>query len=1002
MKPYHVSRKPSFIKITLVFLVLTIPSVLYLLNINNSRHNGDFFASQGVLDLRDWDMDRNLWLDGQWEFYPKEIIRPGDGFSEKSKLITVPGSWESFMDNSSEGFATYRLLVKLPKDATYALKIKTLRLASEIYINGDLLSKTGQVSENRGSFSPASYYQFIPVKSVDGMIEIIIPVSSFGYHSGGIVSSIEFGEYNKMLRNNYRFRSLEVFSITLYYGFGLFFIMNYFRMGRYDYLLYFGLSFTSLAFFHSIMNEQLLRLLFDYSFYTRIRLQTVFMALSAIFLLKASHSFFKDYSNEKVVRLIAGINLFSLLYIFVNPLMLTSINAFILQVSLALSYLLNYSYVLLLLLRALKEKNEYSEYLWIIILSYVYYWLILIAKAILEIDTGSIQLILLAFMSIGVGLLIHHQQAVERSTLEELTNKLILESKTKNSFLRSTSEKLRDLLGNQEIIITQLYEGKKGSLNTRQQEDLLHLNREIQSLKRLSDDLVEATLLDKKIRKLTSSNLDVYRLVENILDQLNMWASDRNIQLINGLEPDFPILITDDEKFAQIIFNLLYNAIDNTGRNGIVRITANQIGDYVEFSIADSGAGIEESELSDIFNLFYKTQEDEDGLGIGLAVVKSLVEVQGGSIRVESKLGEGSIFTFSLPATFDTSKGVRTYEPEVPRLEVPVRESESARRVLITNRREADNYRLLFEGRDYRLFFEDEVSSVLQVLKEEAFDLLVVDFTKDSRGLSKLSSNIREEFSLVELPILAIMDYGARIDFHRAIDHGINDYIRKPLDREEFISRVESLIRMKASVEEGIEREFRYFRSQISPHFLYNTLNTIIMLSYKDEGKTREALYNLSIYFRGKLDIYKKGLISLSEEIELVKAYLEIEKLRFADKIDIVYELDDDLRTRIAPLTIQPLVENALKHGLKGRQDIQVIIRALKEDGFYRIEIIDNGAGIEESELRNLLEERSEGLGFVNSMRKIKMIKGSRLDVESILGQGTRITIMLPEVRNWK
>lgn len=221
MKSYPISKKYILSKTAFAFLTMVIIATLYLISINYSRNDGQFTASQGVLDLRDWSMDKNLQLDGEWEFYPMEILRPGDSIPETKNIIKVPSNWSDNMGNSSDGFATYRLIIKVPEDTIYALKIKSLRLAGEVYVNGDLLSKTGKVAETIEDFLPASFYQFIPVKSVEGEIELLIPVSSFGFISGGIVSSIEFGEYYKMLRSNEISKNLETFAITLYFFFGM-------------------------------------------------------------------------------------------------------------------------------------------------------------------------------------------------------------------------------------------------------------------------------------------------------------------------------------------------------------------------------------------------------------------------------------------------------------------------------------------------------------------------------------------------------------------------------------------------------------------------------------------------------------------------------------------------------------------------------------------------------------------------------------------------------------
>lgn len=181
---------------------------------------------------------------------------------------------------------------------------------------------------------------------------------------------------------------------------------------------------------------------------------------------------------------------------------------------------------------------------------------------------------------------------------------------------------------------------------------------------------------------------------------------------------------------------------------------------------------------------------------------------------------------------------------------------------------------------------------------------------------------------------------------------------------------------------ERVEQEFKYFFSQISPHFLHNTLNTIIALSYDEPEKTREALTYLSVYFRGKMDLHlQSGLIPLDDEIEMVTAYLEIERMRFGDRLEIVYDLDPDLACMVPPLTLQPLAENAVKHGVAKMGGMgKVSISSRRVDDKVHLTIKDNGPGISNEQLQSILRGESDRLGLVNIIRKIDLLEGASID----------------------
>lgn len=128
----------------------------------------------------------------------------------------------------------------------------------------------------------------------------------------------------------------------------------------------------------------------------------------------------------------------------------------------------------------------------------------------------------------------------------------------------------------------------------------------------------------------------------------------------------------------------------------------------------------------------------------------------------------------------------------------------------------------------------------------------------------------------------------ARLVEVQSFQEGATDFLQRPINLEELQVRIKSLLLMKASSQEALENELKFLSTQITPHFLYNTFNTIIGLSYKGEEKTREALHHLSTYFRAKLDFQgQNNLIPLENEIELVQAYPPIEKMRFGNRLNI-------------------------------------------------------------------------------------------------------------------
>lgn len=302
----------------------------------------------------------------------------------------------------------------------------------------------------------------------------------------------------------------------------------------------------------------------------------------------------------------------------------------------------------------------------------------------------------------------------------------------------------------------------------------------------------------------------------------------------------------------------------------------------------------------------------------------------------------------------------------------------------------------------YNLLFAMDGKSALEILDKDKVDLIVLDYILPDMSSKEVCKKTREKFSMTELPVIVLTASLRTIDLEELFARGVNDYIRKTADKGELASRIKSLLAMKESIKEGLTKEFQYFYSQISPHFLYNTINTIIGLSYKDVDKSREALSNLAIYFRGKLEVYKKEtLISLDSELELVTAYLEIEQMRHGDRLKVKIHIDEDVNTMIPPLTIQPLVENSIHHGFrpKGKGYIKIVVKS--QEDLVTIKVEDDGVGMDEEKQNRLLRGSSDRLGFKNVMDKIKIIKGANLQLRSKENEGTRILITLPKVNKY-
>lgn len=183
--------------------------------------------------------------------------------------------------------------------------------------------------------------------------------------------------------------------------------------------------------------------------------------------------------------------------------------------------------------------------------------------------------------------------------------------------------------------------------------------------------------------------------------------------------------------------------------------------------------------------------------------------------------------------------------------------------------------------------------------------------------------------------------------------------------------------------------------SQIQPHFLYNSLSSIAMMCTIDPETAQEATVTFADYLRGNMDSLKqKTPVPFTKELEHLKKYLYIEKLRFGKKLNIVYDIQSDAFV-LPQLSVQPLVENAVKHGISRKRGGGTLTIATREtEDSFEVIVSDDGNGFDTTEVKN--DGRSH-IGMDNVRRRIKEMCGGSVRIESKIGEGTVATVVLPK-----
>jgi sensor histidine kinase YesM len=311
---------------------------------------------------------------------------------------------------------------------------------------------------------------------------------------------------------------------------------------------------------------------------------------------------------------------------------------------------------------------------------------------------------------------------------------------------------------------------------------------------------------------------------------------------------------------------------------------------------------------------------------------------------------------------------------------------------------------LASESESYDLVTVTSAQEALHRLDHREWDLIIADVMMPQMSGYELTRRVREYFSISELPVLLLTARSQQEDLYTGFHAGANDYIMKPVDSMELKSRVRALTDVKKSARERLWMEAAWLQAQIKPHFLFNTLNTIASLSHVDHVRMVNLIEEFGKYLRSSFNPQNLDrVVSLEYELALLKSYLYIEKERFGNRLDIVWEVDEQVSLLLPPLSIQPLAENAIRHGIMNRIDGGTLcIRIQQQEDGTEIAIMDDGVGMSQEELDRLLnpqQEQYSGIGLRNTDRRLKQVFGKGLYISSHPNQGTTVSFHVPRAQ---
>ncbi|KAA8782943.1 response regulator [Paenibacillus amylolyticus] len=972
-------------------------------------------AKKGVMDLTglEWTNRSVIPLDGEWEFYPKQLLTPQQIHLAHIKpiMMQVPGNWDDKSNShgsvmNGKSYGTYRLLVRnVPQGEMMAIAKRYVRFSDAMYVDGKLMNRSGIPGESAASYVPRNEPYMVYFHPDRSEIEIVLQAANFDFRSGGIYNSIDLGQGRYMENRAMIQAGLELLIIGILGIFSLLFIYLYVRLHRDGIQLLYALFFIGFALTVVTNGERLLlHLVPELSFELVYKLKYIAVyGLSII----ASLITWRLVPDDRVwwkkwKKIPSGMLTVYLGLITISPFRVYSSIQEVMYVVNVGSYAVAFFVILRQYIRTSDEKRTRSEAqllivcIWLMLVNYVL-GIIVTWYPVSQVLLNCTTIVILGTFA----MLLIYQYVQAYASMQRLTLQLQLADKAKDEFLLLTSHELNSPLHSIIHLSRSLLTMSMKRTNELEVRSKLQLIRNTAyRMSNLVNDLIDVSRFRDGVVKISLGTVDLVSCLSLVTEVLGFLASGKEIIIVRRMEPDARYITADENRLLQVLYNLVYHMMGQY-YNGELIFSSERDQMVIRITLhmkAERGSG---SRLGP--GGLDTTSAQAERTAAGLSAAYEIVSAMGGKLTINE---EKAWITLELPPAADADMilleaavGEETYMGEEKKVE-----SMNSGHVFIATSDLVDLEQLntLLSAEGFQLSFADNHTKVRSVLAGgRQPDLVILDAMLPEITGYEMCRQIRMEFSQAELPVLFINTRSTPADIEACIQAGGNDFITRPLDAGEILVRIHMLLGMKQLVKQAANNEMAFLRSQIKPHFLYNALGTIMSLCFTDGPRAGELLGSFSRYLRILFHLDNtEELIPLRQEMELIQAYVEIEQERFGSRLQVELDVDSTLYLcKVMPLLIEPLVENAIRHGVSKKIDGgKVTLSIRKHQEQVQVVVEDDGIGMSQEQVTLVLNrnQSDQGIGLQNVQRRLKHLNGQGPVIQSELGQGTKIRIEFP------
>jgi len=780
-------------------------------------------------------------LDGEWEFFPKQFVPPGsiqESFSSKEfgtqrVYLKVPGVWNQVQPGLS--YATYRIRIFSPEEKLMGIRIPDINTACRVFFNGKLIASAGNVSEDPNFHKPQLLLFLEPLEVQAGENELLIHVSNFSHYKGGMLESVKIGEWQSIRKEYLIGLASELFLSGAILIMGIYHL-GLFLLRRKDKTpLYFSLFCLLITVRVQTVGERFLLIMIpDIPWEVGMNLEYNAYYFPPILFLMFIDSMYPGYLHKYLLRFFMIISIIFSIHILILP---ATIYPFTNMFFHFFIFMMIVSSITTLV-RAMIDKRE-GSYLFLLGL------FPLIAATINDILFSM--LIIQTYQMISVGLFVFifiqsvllsmkFSKALENA--ENYSQKLSSLDKIKDEFLIHTSSELSSPLYGIVEIARSMIEDRNSNLNKDQIRNLEMIVSGGSKLYSLVNDILDFSKIKNKDLNLNFKPIDISSVIDIILTTLKPFYKSKGLKILKNIPETIPFALGDVNRIQQIFYNIIGNAIKFT-QEGEIQISVSALEDHLKISVVDTGIGIDASRLPFLFSafdeLFTLNGSTVKNTGMGLAITKKLIELHGGSIHVESSPGKGSRFNVYLPIANDSTL---LLSDTVGRVDKPIELEPAEERnltevssegLLRKTHKEKDTFSVLIVDDEpiHRQVIKNQLQSfqyiileagsgaeALKILTSERVpDLAIVDVFMPIMNGYEVCAKIRENYNMQQLPILLLITGGRIQDIVSSLESGANDYLLKPFDKSELITRVKNLISLKSALEE--QTKYLQFQNEL-------------------------------------------------------------------------------------------------------------------------------------------------------------------------------------------